>query len=88
MSHTLADDSEVVFDQPEESAGAMEPEGSLQNRHRKEISHQPLAMGPLGTEGIHAVNDSDRPTAGGPVGRLFSLDPMGPSGMSSSGDGN
>ena len=25
MSQTLADDSEVVFDQPEESAGAMEP---------------------------------------------------------------
>ena len=36
MSQTLADDSEVVFDQPEESAGAMEPEGSLQNRRRKE----------------------------------------------------
>ena len=36
MSQTLADDSEVVFDQPEESAGAMEPEGSLRNRHRKE----------------------------------------------------
>ena len=36
MSQTLADDSEVVFDQPEESAGAMEPEGSLQNRHRNE----------------------------------------------------
>ena len=37
MSQTLADDSEVVFDQPEESAGVMEPEGSLQNRHRKEM---------------------------------------------------
>ena len=36
MSQTLADDSEVVFDQPGESAGAMEPEGPLQNRHRKE----------------------------------------------------
>ena len=36
MSQTLADDSEVVFDQPGESAGVMEPEGSLQNRHRKE----------------------------------------------------
>ena len=36
MFQTLADDSEVVFDQPGESAGAMEPEGSLQNRHRKE----------------------------------------------------
>ena len=45
-------------------------------------------MGPWGAEGIHAVNDSDRPTAGGPVGRLFSLDPMGPSGMSSSDEWN
>ena len=36
MSQTLADDSEVMFDQPEESAGAMETEGSLQNRRRKE----------------------------------------------------
>ena len=36
MSQTLADDSEVVFDQPEESAGAMEPEGPLQNRHKEE----------------------------------------------------
>ena len=36
MSQTLADDSEVIFDQPGESAGAMEPEGPLQNRHRKE----------------------------------------------------
>ena len=38
---------------------------------------------PVGTEGMHAVNDSDRPTAGGPVGRLFKLDPLGPSRMSS-----
>ena len=36
MSQTLADDSEVVFDQPEESAGAMEPEGSVPNRRREE----------------------------------------------------
>ena len=36
MSQMLADDSEVRFDQPEESAGAMEPEGSSRNRHRKE----------------------------------------------------
>ena len=36
MSQTLADDSEVIFDQPEESAGAIEPEGSSRNRHRKE----------------------------------------------------
>ena len=36
MPQTLADDSEVVFDQPEESAGAMEPEGSVPNRRKKE----------------------------------------------------
>ena len=28
MSQTIAEDSEVLFDQPEESAGALEPEGS------------------------------------------------------------
>ena len=38
---------------------------------------------PVVTEGMHAVNDSDRPMAGGPVGRLFKLDPLGPSRMSS-----
>ena len=32
---------------------------------------------------MHAVNDSDRPTAGGPVARLFKLDLLGPSRMSS-----
>ena len=36
MSQTLADDSEVVFDQPEESAGAMEPEGLVPNRRKEE----------------------------------------------------
>ena len=36
MSQTLADDREVLFDQPEESAGALEPEGSSRNRHKKE----------------------------------------------------
>ena len=37
MDQTLADDSEVVFDQPEESAGALEPEGSSRNQHKKEM---------------------------------------------------
>ena len=32
MSHTLADDSEVMFGHQEGIAGAMEREGSLQNR--------------------------------------------------------
>ena len=36
MSQTLADDSEVMFGQQEEIAGAMEMEGSLQNRRGKE----------------------------------------------------
>ena len=38
---------------------------------------------PVGTDGMHAVHDADRPTAGGPVGRLFNLDPLGPSRMPS-----
>ena len=39
MEHMLkmsADVSEVVFDQPEEKAGAMEPDGSILNRHKEE----------------------------------------------------
>ena len=36
MSHSVVDDSEVVFDHQEESAGFMEREGSLQNRSKKE----------------------------------------------------
>ena len=36
---------------------------------------------PVGTERMHAENDSDRPTAGGPVGQLFNSDPLCPSGM-------
>ena len=38
---------------------------------------------PVGTDGMHAVHDADRPTAGGPLGRLFNLDPLGPSRMPS-----
>ena len=38
---------------------------------------------PVGTDGMHAAHDADRPTAGGPVGRLFNLDPLGPSRMRS-----
>ena len=36
MLKTLADESEVVFDQPEEKAGEMEPDGSVLNRHKEE----------------------------------------------------
>ena len=36
MSQTLADDSEVMFGQQEEIAGAMEMEGSSQNRRGSE----------------------------------------------------
>ena len=51
-------------------------------------SYQPLVTGPLGTNEMYAINDPGRPTAGGPLGRPFSLDPMGPRVMSSLGDGN
>ena len=37
---------------------------------------------------MSALNDAGRPTAGGPLGRPFSLDPMGPRAMLSLGDGN
>ena len=40
MSQTLADGTEVLFDQPEESVGALEPEGSSRNRHRKETGFE------------------------------------------------
>ena len=36
MSKTSGDVSEVVFDQPEEKAGAMEPDGSVPNRRKEE----------------------------------------------------
>ena len=36
----MADDSEVLFDQPEESAGALELEGSSWNRHKKETGFE------------------------------------------------
>ena len=54
--------------------------------------NQPVADGPagpdrtrrpVGTDGMHAVYDADRQTAGGPVGRFFNLCPLGPSRMSS-----
>ena len=31
---------------------------------------------PVGTDGMHEVHDADRPTAGGPVGQLFNIDPL------------
>ena len=51
-------------------------------------SYQPLVTGPSGTNGINAINNPGRPTAGGPLGRPFKLDPMGPRAMLSLGDGN
>ena len=51
-------------------------------------SYQPLAAGSLDTDGMYAVNNPCRPTAGGPVGRLFSLEPMGPRGKAPLGDEN
>ena len=46
--------------------------------------NQSFADGPVGqdgTEWMHAENDADRPTAGGPVAQLFNSDPLCPSGM-------
>ena len=40
MSRTLTDDSEVLFDQPEASAGALEPEGYSRNRHKEETGFE------------------------------------------------
>ena len=37
MSQTLADDSEVFFDQSEESPGALEPEGSVRENTRETV---------------------------------------------------
>ena len=50
-------------------------------------SYLPLFTGPLGTN-ENAINDRSRPTASGPLGRQYSLDPMGPRAMLSLGDGN
>ena len=36
MSKMSGDESEVVFDQPEKKAGAMEPDGSVPNRRKEE----------------------------------------------------
>ena len=45
MSKTL---DEVVFDQPEEKAGTMEPDGSVPNRRKEEewLGPRSLTMGP------------------------------------------
>ena len=58
MSQTLADDSEVVFDQPEESAGAMEPEGSIPNQRRTMEFDRPFDGGLGATSG--GVEDEDK----------------------------
>ena len=56
----------------------------------KMFRSQPVADGPagpdrtrhpVGTEWMHAEHDADRPTAGGPVAKLFNSDPLCPSGM-------
>ena len=53
-----------------------------------DVFNQPRAVGPVGklsrpgpTAHPHTVGAPDWPTAGGPINRLLSLDPMGPSGM-------
>ena len=68
MSQTLADDSEVVFDQLGEGAGAMETEGPLQSRHREGNvvrGHGTLPGGPTQNDGFRPTG---RQRAGGHLG--------------------
>ena len=51
-------------------------------------SYQPLFTGPSGTNEWDVVVDRSRPTASGPLGRQYSLDPMGPRATLSLGDRN
>ena len=49
MSKMSGDESEVVFDQPEKKAGAMEPDGPVPNRRKEEgwwEATEPLPWGP------------------------------------------
>ena len=68
MSQTLADDSEVVFDQPGESAGAMEPEGPITEPTQEGNvvgGHGALPGGPTQNDGIRPTG---RRRAGGHLG--------------------
>ena len=60
MSQTLADDSEFVFDQPEESAGAMEPDGSISTEPTQRGGvvggHSTLPWGPTQNDGIRPAS--------------------------------
>ena len=47
-----------------------------------------LATGSMDADDMYTVDDSCRPMTGGPLGRLLSLDPRGPSGVSTLSDEN
>ena len=69
MSQTLGDESEVVFDQPEERAGAMEPDGSVPNRRKEEewleATEPYLGARPRTTEFDRPVDEGLDATSGG-----------------------
>ena len=58
MAQMLADDSEVVFDQPGESAGAMEPEGFC----TEPTQERNVVRGHGALPGGTTQNDGIRPT--------------------------
>ena len=68
MSQTLGDESEVVFDQPEERAGSMEPDGSVPNRRKEEwleATEPYLGARPRTTEFDWLVDEGLGATSGG-----------------------
>ena len=54
MSKTSDEVDEVVFDQPEETAGTMEPDGSVPNRRKEEewLGPRSLTMSPTQNNAI------------------------------------
>ena len=68
MSVTLGDESEVDLDQPEERAGAMEPDGSVPNRRKEEewLDTEPYhGAPPRTTEFDRPVDEGLGATSGG-----------------------
>ena len=86
------DEIHVVRDdvRPTAAVGQLPAHSPLKNSKisSPDDSYQPLFTGPVGTNEMDAVNDRSRPTASGPLGRQYSLDPLGPRAMLSLGDGN
>ena len=82
MSKTSDDVNEVVFDQPEEKAGAMELDGSVQNRRKEEEwleATEPYhGARPRVTEFDRAVDEGLGATLGGKEESVKLRDILGP----------